>query len=238
MVNKFMKTNNLKPFKNLNQTFSDILQIGVVPKDFDFPAKHLNSLYHSFGPFVETREQVPFSWEKLDNRPLIYVSMGTIRNSINKIYDALLPALAEFTDYQIVISKGAWTGDGILLDNIPSNVLVVEYAPQIELLKRAALCITHSGPGTVLESLYFGVPMVCIPVSDDQPAMAARVKFHCIGEVIPWRKISKKRLVKSIFNVLNNNSYRARCMVLSEKIRLGCGVDKAVDLIEKVLKIK
>ena len=38
------------------------------------------------------------------------------------------------------------------LEPIPDNVVVVRSAPQIELLKRAALCITHAGLNTTLES--------------------------------------------------------------------------------------
>jgi len=236
IVNKSMKMWNLPIFKNLEQTFSKQLQIGVIPNIFDFPKPNLNPVYQSFGPFVQTRENIHFPWHKLDNRPLIYVSMGTIRNSIQKVYNALLPVLAKFSDFQVVISKGAWTGEGINLGNIPDNVLVVDYAPQLDLLKQAVLCITHAGPGTVLESLYFGVPMVCIPFSDDQPAMAARVKYFVVGEVVPWKKLTKKRLFAAISNVLNIKSYKNNCMAISEKIKLNSGVQKAADAIERTLE--
>jgi zeaxanthin glucosyltransferase len=46
---------------------------------------------------------------------------------------------------------------------IPASAIVVSKAPQIELLKRAELCITHAGINTTLESLALGVPMVAIP---------------------------------------------------------------------------
>jgi zeaxanthin glucosyltransferase len=50
------------------------------------------------------------------------------------------------------------------LGTVPANALVVRNAPQIELLKRAILCITHAGLNTTLEALAQGVPMVAIPV--------------------------------------------------------------------------
>jgi zeaxanthin glucosyltransferase len=65
---------------------------------------------------------------------------------------------------------------------VPSNVIVVDQAPQIELLKRATLCITHAGLNTALESLAYGVPMVAIPIGYDQFGVAARIAYHGVGE--------------------------------------------------------
>ena len=41
--------------------------------------------------------------------------------------------------------------------------------PQLDLIKRASAVITHAGLNTVLESLSEGVPLVCIPLGNDQP---------------------------------------------------------------------
>lgn len=235
LVNKFMKKWKLSRFSNLNETFSKHLQIGLVPSAFDFPRTTVNPLYFSFGSFVESRESISFPWDLLDNKPLVYVSMGTIRNCIEKIYNALLPALEAYPNLQVVLTKGAWKGDGFFLDKIPINFIVVDYAPQLELLKKASFCITHGGPGTVMECIYHGVPMICIPVTDDQPAMAARVKYHGLGEVIPWRKVSKKRIKNAINNLLGNTSYKVNCLNISEKIQRNQGIKKAVDFIENVL---
>jgi zeaxanthin glucosyltransferase len=64
------------------------------------------------------------------------------------------------------------------LGPIPSNVIVVDQAPQIELLQRATLCITHAGLNTALESLAYGVPMVAIPIGYDQFGVAACIAYH------------------------------------------------------------
>jgi UDP-glucoronosyl and UDP-glucosyl transferase len=61
---------------------------------------------------------------------------------------------------------------------------MINRVPQIEVLKRAALCITHAGINTALESLAEGVPMVAIPIGFDQPGIAARIAYHGVGEFI------------------------------------------------------
>lgn len=101
-------------------------------------------------------------WEKLNGKPLIYASLGTLVNGLPQLHAAILSAAAQLLDVQIVFSIGA-NIDPATLGKIPANTLIVPAAPQAELLKRAALCITHAGLNTVQEALQAGVPMVAIP---------------------------------------------------------------------------
>src|ERR1700675_2382231 len=80
------------------------------------------------------------------------------------------------------------------LGRIPSNTIVVRTAPQIDLLKRAALCITHAGLNTALEALAQGVPMVAIPVGYDHPGVAARIAYHGVCEFIEIGNLNVRRL--------------------------------------------
>jgi len=76
---------------------------------------------------------------------------------------------------------------------VPTNAIIVKRAPQLELLKLASVCITHSGLNTVLESLAQGVPQVAIPVTFDQPGIAARVGHHKTGVVTSLDKLTASR---------------------------------------------
>ena len=60
------------------------------------------------------------------------------------------------------------------LGAIPDNALVVDFAPQLALLDRARLLISHAGVNTVLEAISRAVPMVALPRGYDQPAMGSR----------------------------------------------------------------
>ena len=77
--------------------------------------------------------------------------------------------------------------------SLPRDPITVPFAPQLELLKRAAVCITHAGLNTALESLTNGVPMVAIPITNDQPGVAARVRWTRSGEVVPLKKLNVVR---------------------------------------------
>ena len=129
----------------------------------------------------EGREPVPFPWEKLTGQPLIYASLGTLVNGLTNVYDKILEAVGEFPDMQLVLSVGKNVNPDDL-GPIPSNTIVVRVAPQLELLKRAALCLTHAGLNTALEALAQGVSMVAIPIGYDQPGVAARIAYHGVAE--------------------------------------------------------
>jgi UDP:flavonoid glycosyltransferase YjiC (YdhE family) len=78
---------------------------------------------------------------------------------------------------------------------------------QIELLKRPALCITHAGLNTALESLAQGVPMVAIPIGYDQPGVAARIAHHGVGEFVEIGDLTVRHLAELIRTVLNTPAY-------------------------------
>jgi MGT family glycosyltransferase len=116
---------------------------------------------------------------------------------------------------------------------IPSNAIIVSTAPQIELLKRASLCITHAGLNTVLEALAQGVPIVAIPIAFDQPGVAARVAYHGVGEFVEVGDLTAEHLSDLIQKVQANPSYRDRARYFQRVISKTRGLDVAADIIEQ-----
>ena len=110
---------------------------------------------------------VAFPWDHLDGRPLIYASLGTLQNGSEAIFRTITDACAGL-GAQLLISLGGGL-DPARLGKLAGDPLVVRVAPQLEILKRAALVITHAGLNTVLESLSEGVPLVAVPLGNDQP---------------------------------------------------------------------
>ena len=128
--------------------------------------------------------------------------------------------------------------DPASLGKLRSNPLVVRYAPQLEIVKRAAAVITHAGLNTTLESLAEGVPLVCLPLGNDQPGVAARVAAHGAGIVISRRRLTAQRLRSAIVAVLQQEKYRAAACRLGIAIRRIDGLEQAADIIETALKIE
>jgi zeaxanthin glucosyltransferase len=141
-------------------------------------------------------------------------------------------AVAKLTGIQLVLSIGNNLNQNEL-GTVPANALVVRNAPQIELLKRAILCITHAGLNTTLEALAQGVPMVAIPVGYDQPGVAARIAHHGVGEFMEVEHIGVEGLSNRIQGVLNDPRYRIRARHLASVIADTHGLDLAADVIER-----
>jgi zeaxanthin glucosyltransferase len=164
---------------------------------------------------------------------LIYASMGTLVNGLNNVYGAILEAVSQFQEMQVVLSVGKNVNPGDL-GSIPSNTIVVPIAPQIELLKRAALCIAHAGLNTALEALAEGVPIVAIPIGYDQPGVAARIAYHGVGEFVEVSNLTARHLSELIGKVTTNPSYRDKARWFQEVIAKTRGLDLAADVIERV----
>jgi MGT family glycosyltransferase len=216
-------------------TVSNLAVITQTPKEFDFPIRHLPPQFHYAGPFHdnEGREPVPFPWEKLTGKPLIYASMGTLVNGQNIVYRTILEAVGQVPGMQVVLSVGRNFSPGDL-GPIPSNTIVVRIAPQIELLKRAALCITHAGLNTALETLAQGVPMVAIPIGYDQPGVAARIAYHGVGEFVEIGNLTARHLSELIAKVEGSPNYRDKARWFQKVLGETRGLDLAADIIERV----
>jgi zeaxanthin glucosyltransferase len=200
-------------------TTSKLAVITQTPKEFDFPGIPWPAHFHYTGPFHdgEGRGAIPFPWERLTGKPLVYASLGTLVNGLEHVYKTILQAAKKLPDIQVALSVGNNVRPGDL-DPIPSNVIVVRTAPQLALLKRAALCITHAGLNTALESLGQGVPMVAIPIGYDQPGVAARIAHHRVGEFLEVDDLTVERLQGLMQKVLENPIYRDNARHLQKVI--------------------
>lgn len=232
LINDYRRRWNLPPQFSPNDRYSQLAQISQQPAALEFPRQCLPSCFHFTGPFHSTvgRDVSDFPWEKLTNQPLIYASLGTIQNQLVGTFETIAKACLGL-DVQLVISLG-----GAKLESfpvLPGNPLVVHYAPQLELLQRTALTITHAGLNTTLECLNNAVPMVAIPIANDQPGVAARITWAGVGEFIPLSKLNETNLRSILNKVLTEDSYKKNALRLQQAIRTSGGVAKAADIIER-----
>ena len=124
------------------------------------------------------------------------------------------------------------------IGSVPNNAIIVKRTPQLELLKQTSVCITHAGLNTVLESLAQGVPQVAIPVTYDQPGVAARIAEKQTGVVTSLDKLTADHLSTLLNEVLNNSTYRDNARKLQKAIAEANGLSVAADLIEESLGVR
>ena len=226
---------NLPAYTHPDDAYSNLAQLCQQPAEFEFPRQRLPACFHFTGPYSNpaSREPSSFPFEQLTGQPLIYASLGTVQNQLLGTFQVIAEACHELNAQLVIALGGGSRPDS--LPALPGSPIVVEYAPQLELLQRATLTITHAGMNTTLESLSNGVPMVAIPIANDQPGVAARIAWTRTGEVVPLKRLSVSRLRSAIQHVLTEGTYRENALRLQAAIQQAGGVKKAADLIEQVV---
>ena len=223
-------------WNDLDSTISPLASISQVPRAFDFESSHWPSQFHHTGPFHngQGREKVDFPWERLTGEPIIYASMGTILNGQVDVFRTIVAAVAKNKNLQLVLSIGDQV-DPKQIGPVPNNAIIARRVPQLEVLKQATVCITHAGLNTVLESLAQGVPQLAIPVTYDQPGVAARIAYQKTGIATSLDKLTPDHLAFLLNEVLTEPIYRENARKLQRAITEANGLSVAADLIEKSL---
>ncbi|MCM1984060.1 glycosyltransferase [Lyngbya confervoides] len=221
---------------NPREDFSPFAQLCQEPAEFEFPRQHLPACFHFTGPYASraSRATVEFPFDRLTNQPLIYASLGTLQNRLLHLFEAIAAACQGLA-VQLVIALGGGASPEDL-PPLPGQPIVVGYAPQLELLERATLTITHAGMNTTLESLSCGVPMVALPITNDQPGVAARIAWTGTGEVVPIKQLTVAKLRAAIVKVLGDPSYRDNARRLQNAIQRAGGLERAADIVEQVIQ--
>jgi UDP:flavonoid glycosyltransferase YjiC (YdhE family) len=111
----------------------------------------------------------------------------------------------------------------------------VPFAPHQKIIERSQLVITHAGMNTVLTALSCGVPIVAIPITNEQPGIAERLKRTKAGEAIQLKNLNEKMLRDVITKVLTQTHYREKAQRMKQNILEAGGVVRAVDIIEESL---
>jgi len=235
VLNRGRRELGLEPVRAPYDEFSPRLHLHALPEVLAFPRAIRRPGVHHVGPLVDARAraEVPFPWERLDGRPLVYASMGTVQNLVIDTFRRISTA-AEGLDCQLVISLGGGADTGVLSD-LPGDPLVVGYAPQLDLLERTTVFVSHAGMNSALESMRAGVPMVMLPVGNDQPGVAARVHHAGAGISLGSSKVSAPQIRTALQAVLSEPRYGERARAIAAEMAKVDSLELACTLIEAEL---
>lgn len=168
--------------------------------------------------------------EKEKERPLIYISMGTVMNDRPDFYRKCIDALKDL-DADVIISCGN-TVKREELGALPENIKVHSYVDQLAVLAKADVFLTHCGMNSVSESLYMATPMVFFPQTAEQYAVARRASE--IGAGIRLKDDSVQGILWALKEILYNKAYGTAAKECSEDFRACSGTAGAAEFIENV----
>lgn len=186
------------------------------PEEACFPETN----YHFVGPAVDDRAEEPFSFEKSGN-PIVYISFGTLMHADKRFWKKLIAAFAG-KRVEVVCSVGSEKLVRALGD-LPPNVRAFAKVPQLTLLCRAALFVTHGGMNSVNEALYYGVPMIVLPFGLDQPLVGRELQRRKLGRVIAPRELTAERLWRTAKELLRDPEARKARLAMKRKMQASGG---------------
>jgi MGT family glycosyltransferase len=226
------------PLRTSEEAPAFLAEIAQQPAFFDFPRARPEPRLHFTGPWHAAGGggEIPFPWDTLDGRPLVYASLGTLQNRLTETFTTIAEAVAPL-GLQLVISLGsADQNAAAVAARCPGDPIVVPVAPQLELLTQATLAITHAGLNTALEAVARGVPMVAIPITNDQPGVARRLEWLGLAEVVLPQRLTASRLRTAIEQVLGDPGYRMRARERADEIASLDGLGRAADIVEEAFR--
>jgi len=213
------------------------------PKELDFPRSRKPEGAFFIEALVDIeRRDGDFPWDRIDDgKPLVYCTLGSVLPfkfpaRASGFFQMFIDAMAQRPELQGVVTVGNHLKPDEF--NCPENVFITSVAPQVEVLKRASLMVSHGGVTGVKESAFMGVPMLLIPLSYDEFGNAARVVYHGLGARLRLKDVSALELGRSIDRVLEDSSYSARAKIMSEKLSHLEQQSPGVAIIEDMLRRK
>jgi MGT family glycosyltransferase len=208
------------------------LRIVFLPKEFQ-PAGHvLDNSYLFVGPSILPRhEESDFPFDHLsDTLPMLYISLGTVVSNQPTFFQMCLEAFGG-QSWQVVLSVGRQM-DQAALGSLPDNFLVAPSVPQLEILSRTHVFLTHAGMNSTMESLYYGVPMVAIPQTGEESFTAQRIAQMGLGIMLERKAVNAATLREAVERVANDASFRQRAQIMQRITRREpSGYQRAADAL-------
>jgi zeaxanthin glucosyltransferase len=211
---------------------TNIKEFVLAPVEFDFQKKQNNDRHYlGFLPDFNRIEISDVTYFQVDeeirkkikgtNAKLIYCSFGSVKSSDTRAVDTFLQKLinaAQGKNWIIIISINATHHKQNEFKNKPDNVYFLKAAPQLEILERADLFITHGGLNSIKESIYSGVPMLVYPLHDttDTNGNSSRVVYHQLGLRGDLLKDNEANIVEKIEETISNQQYKNNIYTLRE----------------------
>jgi MGT family glycosyltransferase len=192
----------------------------LCPQAFDLPRSKQDDRIRYIGALVDLqrKEIVAFPWDRLDaDKKLVYCALGTLSyrfGGAQAFLRMIIDAVAAQPDRQLVMA----IGDHLSVDAfhpIPPNVILVNRAPQLQILRKASVNITHGGLNTIKESILLGVPMIIFPWS--RPVNAVRVVYHGLGLMSGIDQVSVARIQSLLDTIDRDPGYRMRVEAMKRK---------------------
>jgi MGT family glycosyltransferase len=209
------------------------LNLYLYPGEIDYARERaLPATWHNLEASVRATD-APFELPdelRAGDGPLLYLSLGSLGSADVELMRALVAELAD-GPYRVIVSKGPQHDRFELADTMAG----AEFLPQTSVLPQVDLVVTHGGNNTVTESLFFGKPMVVLPLFWDQYDNAQRVHDTGFGVRLDTYRHTREQLTEAVDMLLADDALKQRLAAVSARLQAAPGTERAARLIEQLV---
>jgi MGT family glycosyltransferase len=215
------------------------LVVVFLPREFQPDADSFDDRYVFVGPSFRpdrdrARSSVGYDLQSLlaevaEDRPCLYISRGTIYTHQAEFYNACISAFGD-SEWRVILALGNHL-DPASLNRLPANFLAAPSFPQLEILPGTDVFLSHGGMNSVMESLYFGVPLIVVPHIHEQQVTAERLSELGLGISIDQSAVTAETLAAAVDRVFREPAFSQRARQMGQQVREAGGYRAAVDAI-------
>lgn len=199
--------------------------IVLIPRTLQPHAEKVDPARYTFvGPCLDAREHQG-EW---DERVDVLVSLGSAYVGSPEFWRTVVEAFGD--GRRVVLAIGRHV-DAAELGPLPDGVTAHAWVPQLAVLRRATLFVTHAGMGGCSEGLATATPMIAIPQAVDQFGNAAMLVEAGVGVTVDREDVTVDAL-RDAAAALDTPATRSRSVELAEELREAGGAARAADLVE------
>jgi UDP:flavonoid glycosyltransferase YjiC (YdhE family) len=225
------------------------LNLVPIPPVFQPGVDTFDARFQFLGPSVVPRHTpAAFPFAQLKPQPTLYIALGSVCTHEVEFFqtcfaafggtEATTPEAGQLPDtgqgeteppWQVILATG--TANVETLGPVPENFVVRPSVPQLEVLQQTSVFLTHGGMNSVMEALWYGVPLVVVPQMTEQTITAHRVEALGLGLALEKSAVTAASLQAAVRHVASDPEMQARVRQMQATMRQMGGARAAADAV-------
>lgn len=207
----------------------------LIPKALQPHADRVDEKTYTFVGACQGDRTAEGGWTRPEGaEKIVLVSLGSAFTKQPGFYRGCVKAFGDLPGWHTVLQIGRHV-DPAELGDVPGNVEVRSWVPQLTILQQADLFVTHAGAGGSQEGLATATPMIAVPQAADQFGNAGMLEGLGVARQFTTEEATAEALRTAALALVDDPEAARRLEEIQGRMVHEGGTRQAADLIEERL---